>query len=736
MNTIRKREMQGYFYTPVGYVFIGVFLTVSSVLFYLQILSQRSGDLPTFIGEMSYLWMLLSPVLTMRLLAEEKQKKTDQLLLTSPVSLPRIVTGKYLAAVTVLLAAAGLTLLYAAIVAAYGTVYPSELAVNYLGFVLQGCAFAAIDLFISGCAATPVSAAVLAFGANFLLWILDLAENAVQAEWISGVLRFCSLYSRNEPFLMGQLSFAAILFDGTVIILFLALTVFCMDWKRTGRGLQFRPGRKRLKMISGNREKWFSMVVLGLVAASLAVLNIAADSMEKQHGWKRDYSFNSISTHSAITLDTLEKLEHPVHMYALFRKGDEDAPLLELLERYAAASPLVSWEQADPGLSPALVNRFSTDRETPGENSLIVSCEETGRWRILGPEDYVDVSMDPETGEYTYAGWTYERSITNAISYVTREKVPQAVILQGHGELDGQATEAFASLLTANRYEVTWAELTDSTWEPDPADLLVFFSPQRDMNAEETEKLNRFAAKGGSFLFTCDYADRPDQMPSYTALLRSYGFRPQEGIVLADRNAPDTYYNGNRMFLIPELCSTDITLDLIASGADTLLLPGCRSFEDPGETDRNLIAVPVVRSGETAYRKILTAETTNMEREEGDPQGAFVLALQARRITAEGNVSRAFIIGCSAALRDAQVYAMTDSQQLTIRVMEFLLDTEASDLSILAREAVRPALGVGSLSVGAVLICALPAAVLLAALLVLGRRARFTDRDDKENRRA
>ena len=55
MNTIRKREMQGYFYTPVGYVFIGVFLTVSSVLFYMQILRQRSGDLPNFIAEMCYL---------------------------------------------------------------------------------------------------------------------------------------------------------------------------------------------------------------------------------------------------------------------------------------------------------------------------------------------------------------------------------------------------------------------------------------------------------------------------------------------------------------------------------------------------------------------------------------------------------------------------------------------------------------------------------------------------------
>jgi ABC-2 type transport system permease protein len=235
LNTIRKREIRGYFHTPVGYVFIGVFLAVSSVLFYMQILRQRSGDLPNFIAEMSYLWMLLSPVLTMRLLAEEKQKKTDQLLLTSPVSLPGIVVGKYLAAVTVLLITAGLTLFFVLIVALYGTIYPAELAVNYLGFILQGCAFVALDLFISGCAGTPVTAAVMAFGANFLLWILDLLENAVQVGWVSDVLRFLSLYRRNEPFVMGQLSFAGLLFDLSFIAAFLILTVYHLDRRRYSR---------------------------------------------------------------------------------------------------------------------------------------------------------------------------------------------------------------------------------------------------------------------------------------------------------------------------------------------------------------------------------------------------------------------------------------------------------------------------------------------------------------------
>ncbi len=235
MKSIWKRELQSYFHTSAGYVFIGIFLLISSVLFYLAILRQHSGDLPTFIGEMSYLWMLLSPVLTMRLLAEEKQKRTDQLLMTSPVSLPGIVAGKYLAAVTVLAATTILTLIYALVVAVYGRVYPAELAVNLLGFFLQGCAFVALDLYISGCASTPVTAAVMAFGANFLLWMLDLLKNQIDAAWVGNAISFLSLYSRNEPFLMGQLSIAGVIYDLSFIVVFLAMTVHRLDSRRYRR---------------------------------------------------------------------------------------------------------------------------------------------------------------------------------------------------------------------------------------------------------------------------------------------------------------------------------------------------------------------------------------------------------------------------------------------------------------------------------------------------------------------
>lgn len=482
--------------------------------------------------------------------------------------------------------------------------------------------------------------------------------------------------------------------------------------------------KKKPVQTGKRRYARYSVLLLILLAAALIALNIAAEQLEKKNGWRVDYSFNSISTYSEVTRDTLEHLEHPVHMIALFRKGDEDAPLTELLDRYAAASSLVTWELADPSLNPALLSRFATETETPGENSLIVFCEDTGRWRILGPEDYVSLSMDPETGEYTYGGWTYERSITNAVSWVAREQVPKVVIVQGHGELDGETVQHFDGLLTANRFEVEYADLTDPEYIPDPEDLLVFFSPVRDLNEEEIAKVKTFADQGGSFLFTCDYADPTDKMPGYSALLRSYGFLPLNGIVLADRDEQDTYYNGNRMYLIPEMCSTDLTVDLLASGADRLLLPGCRGFEEQEETDRNLILSTLLRSGNGSYLKQLTAASSSLEKDPEDPEGPFALALQARRVTGEGYISRACIIGCSGALVNEQVYAMTDIQQLIVRMAEFLLNLEASDLEILAKEAIRPALGTGSIGPGAVLLAAMPAAVLLAALLVLGRRRR------------
>lgn len=235
MTVIFKRDWLAYFRTPVGYVFMGVFLTLSGIIFYLYNLQNLSGDLLSFLSQMTLLVMLLSPLLTMRLICEERQKRTDQLLLTSPVSLGGMVMGKYLAAASVMMLTIALTNVYTLIIALCGQVYAGEWFVGYLGFSLQSLSFLALDLFVSCFAKNQMTGAVAAFGANFVLWMADLLADSLPS-FAGDALQFLSLYDRYEPFLLGQLSYASILFFLTFIAACLVMAVRVLDARRFSEG--------------------------------------------------------------------------------------------------------------------------------------------------------------------------------------------------------------------------------------------------------------------------------------------------------------------------------------------------------------------------------------------------------------------------------------------------------------------------------------------------------------------
>lgn len=232
MGAIYRREMHGFFYTPAAYVFMGVFLTLASVFFGVGNLAARSSNLMLFFSNISYLWLLLSPVLTMNLIAGDRHRHTDQMLFSSPCSLSAMVTGKFLAAATVLLCAVGATLLYTVIIAIFGTLYPGETAVGYLGLILNGCAFIALDLFVSCFARSQTTAAVMGLGANLLVWLADILSAAAGEGFVSRVFSFFSLYQRFAPFTRGQLRFSNVLFDLIFIFIMLFLSVRVLDARR------------------------------------------------------------------------------------------------------------------------------------------------------------------------------------------------------------------------------------------------------------------------------------------------------------------------------------------------------------------------------------------------------------------------------------------------------------------------------------------------------------------------
>ncbi len=232
MRAVYKRELQSFFCTPHAYVFTGVFLLLGSVFFAVGNLAAHSSDLNGFLWNAGYLWMLLTPVLTMHVYAGERRAHTDQLLFSSPVSLWGVALGKYLATITVLGLTVFLSLIYAGLIAIYGRLYPSEALCGYLGFSLQGSAFVAIDLYVSARSRTPVTAAVWAFGINLLLWLVDVLSSAVSSEILQRILEFISPYQRCVPFRSGQLSAANTLYFIGVSVLMLFLTVRTLDSRR------------------------------------------------------------------------------------------------------------------------------------------------------------------------------------------------------------------------------------------------------------------------------------------------------------------------------------------------------------------------------------------------------------------------------------------------------------------------------------------------------------------------
>ena len=241
MLAIWKREVQNYFLTPIGYVFMGVFLLCGGVFFFLSNIASSSSSLETLFGNMIYLFMLVMPILTMRLLSEEKRTKSDQLLLTSPLSITQIVVGKFLAAATVLFATMVVMLIYVVIICCYSTPYPGMIVSNYLGFFLVGCCYVSIGVLMSALTENQVSAAVLTFGANLLLQILESLSSSLTIPTLgfinlNTVLSWMSLYKRYYDFTAGILSFANVLYYVSVCFVILFLAVRVIDKRRWSEG--------------------------------------------------------------------------------------------------------------------------------------------------------------------------------------------------------------------------------------------------------------------------------------------------------------------------------------------------------------------------------------------------------------------------------------------------------------------------------------------------------------------
>lgn len=232
MTAIFRREFVSYFTSPIGYVFLAFFYLAAGFFFTLLSIQQGTTELNSVFSMMMYVLIVLIPILTMRTFSEEKRNKTDQCLLTAPVSLGAIVMGKFLAAFLVYALGVLITLVFAVIVSAISS--PDWLLIfgNIVGLVLLGAAFISIGVFVSSLTENQIVSAVLSFAIMVILYLFSAIASIIPVDFIASIFTSLSFLSRYDGFTYGSFDFSNILFFLSVTAAFVFFTVRVLERRR------------------------------------------------------------------------------------------------------------------------------------------------------------------------------------------------------------------------------------------------------------------------------------------------------------------------------------------------------------------------------------------------------------------------------------------------------------------------------------------------------------------------
>lgn len=233
MLAVYKKEMRSYFTSVIGYVFLVLYLAIAGAVFCYTTLFSMSSDVTRFYTFMLIVSSVMLPLLTMKSFSEERKAKTEQLLLTSPVSIISIVSGKFLAAYTVFAACMILNSLYFFLLVSYSTLKVAVLIGNLVAILLVGMVYIAIGLFVSSLTENQLSAAIGTIAIILAFLLIGLVGALIPADYKARyVFDFISIFSRFQAFTAGYLDVASLIYYISVTFIFLYLTVRIYDRRR------------------------------------------------------------------------------------------------------------------------------------------------------------------------------------------------------------------------------------------------------------------------------------------------------------------------------------------------------------------------------------------------------------------------------------------------------------------------------------------------------------------------
>ena len=572
MLAIFKRELRACFTGITGWLFMAVILALYGLYFFVYNMLSGYPYVSYTLSSMAFIMMIAVPILTMRIISEDRRTRADQLILTAPVSVWKIVFGKFLALAALFSIDMLIISVTPLVMSLYGTVPMGESYTAILGFWLYGLACIAIGVFISGITESQIIAAVLCFVILFIGYMMNniCALISESGNIVTKILGCYDLYSALGPFMAGTLDLTCVVYLLTVTIVALLLAVQIIEKRRWSMSV------RHLGLGA------FSVATIITIIAAGVLINFGVRKIPTEYT-SIDATYNSMFKLTEQTEEYVAGLDQDIDIYVWSSESQTDTTLKETLSRFGDLSPHLKVEYITPTKQPNFYSTYTS--EEPAAGSLIVVSDL--RSRVVDYKDIYEYGMDYQTYSQTIEAYDAEGQILSAMEYVTMdaEQMPKAYVLEGHKETP--LGTAFTETLTKSNITSETLSLLKADAVPDDCQLLIINGAMTDLSSDDEAKIHTYIENGGNVLLTTSY-DAGHQ-PYIDKLLGTYGITRQDGIVMEYDTGH--IYQKVAYYLLPEIIESAYTGDIDNGYVFAPFAAGLTIDEDNADYDYTSILV-------------------------------------------------------------------------------------------------------------------------------------------------
>lgn len=368
-----------------------------------------------------------------------------------------------------------------------------------------------------------------------------------------------------------------------------------------------QPDRNRTAFRGGT----YALSITAVVLAILVVLNVLVSALLSSLT-KLDISATKLYSITSNTKVVVNALEEDVTIYWIVQSGEEDDVIENLLSKYESLSDHIKVVKKNPDVYPTFAEQYTN--ETVQNNSLVVECGD--RSRFIGYDDiYI---QEADIYSYTYStSFDGEGAITSAIDYVVTDDLPQLYVLEGHGEQE--LPQNFKEQIEKENIETNTLSLLTVDEVPEDADAILIYEPSSDLSEEEIDMLYEYAEDGGKLLVIAGPTE-DGILENLYSLLENYDVETCEGIVVEGNR---DRYTMQPYVLLPEMSSHEITDSLIEEN----YYPNMPISQGMIINDESGAVTPLLTTSSESFSKIAGYDLTTYEKEDGDVDGPFAVAL-------------------------------------------------------------------------------------------------------------